>query len=271
MAAPLPSWVQAQEPFNAGWSAKYQQLLSNDKINCEMATAYGYVQSLSMMKPAGITVAIRPLAEVKKLLTADNPEGVMFSGALTELILAERAVSAIDAGRMAYILDAATTPAALKNLMGPIIVDVDRGTQGFKRANQDAEVDSLCLLMHWNKGSPDHKKVLDAIAADLTFQGRHMKTGSKTFAEMITADERKQETMGVSSWRKCIFLSEAEQKAQPAAVDGGQAQPGEADDGQQETDRGEVVHDTSDLEPLPLADGPPPGPPGDEEKFHELD
>ena len=63
----------------------------------------------------------------------------------------------------------------------------------------------------------------------------------------------------------------AEQEAQPAAVDGGQAQPGEADDGQQETDRGEVVHDTSDLEPRQLADGPPPGPPSDEEKFHELD
>ena len=64
----------------------------------------------------------------------------------------EQAVSAIDSGRIAYIIEAATTPAQVKNLMGAIIVNIDgNDDSGSKRANKDAEVDALCLMMYWHQ------------------------------------------------------------------------------------------------------------------------
>ena len=140
-----------------------------------------------------------------------NPEGVLFSGTLTSLCLPDRAVSAIDSGRIGYIIETATTPAQLKNLMGSITVNTDGADSGFKRANKDAEVDALCLMMYWHKNLEDHTKALKLIASDLVLQGRRLGAGSKTFAarfELMNAEEESRKTAAVSAWRKCIFLSE---------------------------------------------------------------
>ena len=81
----------------------------------------------------------------------------------------------------------------------------------FKRANKDAEVDALCLLLFWNHTNSELQLRLTAIASDLVFLGRRLGQGSKVFAakfEMMNAEEKSREAMSVSSWRKCIFLSE---------------------------------------------------------------
>ena len=209
MPAKLSSWVKGIA-LNAGCSARYKALITSGRLSAEMLLAYRHVSDNTPLIPAGITVAKRELVDVRKMLV-DNPEGVMFSGSLPQLCLPERAVSAIDSGRIAYIIESATTPTQLNNLVGSIIVNVDNDAAGFKRANKDAEVDALCLLMYWHREKEDHTSAFQSIASDLTFHGRRLGTGSKHFAarlELINAEEKSRETLGVSAWRKCIFLTE---------------------------------------------------------------
>ena len=177
----------------------------------ELNKAYQYVTALSAMQPAGITVGTRELADVMKLIV-DNADGVMFSGTLSQLYVDERALSTIDYGRIGYIIEEANDDAQLKKLMGVIIVNIGDGEQlRFMRANKDAEVDALCLLMYWNSRNSEVQSRLIALVSDLVFHGRRLGAGSKVFAakfELMNADEKSREAMAVSAWRRCIFLSE---------------------------------------------------------------
>ena len=92
---------------------KFKQLVISGKLGEEMMAAYKYVGELPKMEPAGITCATRELAEVRKLI-ADNSEGALFSATLTQLCLKERALSTIDCGRIAYIIETADTDSRLQ-------------------------------------------------------------------------------------------------------------------------------------------------------------
>ena len=105
----LASWVKQPITFMADNAADYNKLITSRTLKAEIQNAYEYVATLTELIPAGTTVATREIADVKEMLVA-NPEGVMFSGALTNLCLPERAISSIDSGRIGYIINAATTP-----------------------------------------------------------------------------------------------------------------------------------------------------------------
>ena len=121
------------------------------------------------MEPAGIMCATRGLAEVRKLI-AGNASGAMFSATLTQLCLEERALSTIDCGRIAYLIQTADSDSRLKIMMGVITVNIGEGEQlSFMRANKDAEVDALCLFMYWNCSNSEIRSRLVAIASDLVF------------------------------------------------------------------------------------------------------
>ena len=175
MATPLPL------PTASAWS-KFKQLVISGKLGEELMAAYKYVGELPKMEPAGIMCATRELAEVRKLI-AGNASGAMFSATLTQLCLEERALSTIDCGRIAYIIETADSDSRLKIMMGVITVNIGEGEQlSFMRANKDAEVDALCLLMYWNCSNSEITSRLVAIASDLVFLGRHLGVGSKLFA-----------------------------------------------------------------------------------------
>ena len=166
-------------PLPTDSADKLQKLVISGKLGEELSSAYKYVGSLAKMEPAGITVATRELAEVKTLI-ADNAEGAMFSGTLSQLCVDERAISTIDFGRIAYIIETADSDSRLKTMMGVITVNIEEGEQLiFKRANKDAEVDALCLLLFWNHTNSEIHLRLTAIASDLVFLGRRLGVGSK--------------------------------------------------------------------------------------------
>ena len=94
-------------PLPFEWS-KFKQLVISGKLGEELKAAYKYVRELPKMEPAGRRCATRTreLAEIRQQI-ADNAEDVMFSATLTELCLQERALSTIDCGRIAYIIETA--------------------------------------------------------------------------------------------------------------------------------------------------------------------
>ena len=210
MEQTLKGWLKTTAlPLNTDLAAKYRKLVIANTVDLELGKAYQYVKGLSAMEPAGITTGIRELAEIKKL-SAENADGIMFSGTITQLIVEERALPTIDFGRIAHIIETCATDAQLKSSLGNIIVNIEDGEQSrFMRANKDAEVDALCLFMYWHSGEPQIQTRLIAIASDLVFKGCRLGTGSKVFAkkfELMNAEEKSREAMAVSSWRKCVFL-----------------------------------------------------------------
>ena len=67
----------------------------------------------------------------------------------------------------------ADTDAQLKSLLGVIRVNIAEGEQlRFMRANKDAEVDALCLLMSWHSSNSQVHSQLIALASDLVLLGR---------------------------------------------------------------------------------------------------
>ena len=171
----LKGWLKTTAlPLPSDSADKFQKLVISGKVREELVNAHKYVETLPKMEPAGITCGIRELAEVKKLI-ADNSEGAMFSATLSQLCVDERAISTIDFGRTAYLIENADTDSKLKTMMGVITVNIEEGEQLiFKRANKDAEVDALCLLMFWNNTNSEIKSRLIAVASDLVFLGRSL-------------------------------------------------------------------------------------------------
>ena len=78
----------------------------------------------------------------------------------------------------------------------------------FKRANKDAEVDALCLLLFWNNTNSEIKSRLIAIASDLVFLGRRLDDIATKFEMMKAEENSRSQAMAGSAWRKCSFLSE---------------------------------------------------------------
>ena len=158
-------------PLPQQWG-KFRHLVFSGKLSEELMAAYNYVRELPKMVPAGRRCATRELADVRKLI-ADDAEGAMFSATLTQLYLQERALSTIDCGRIAYIIETADTDERLRNMMGVITVNIGEGEQlSFIRANKDAEVDALCLLISWHSSNPQVHSQLIALASDLVLLGR---------------------------------------------------------------------------------------------------
>ena len=109
----------------------------------------------------------------------------------------------------------------LEKAIGQIIVNMSQWGNGkiedMVRANKDAEVDALCLLLWWAKDTqeeaPDVFLALRETCTDLVFDGQKLDTGSKLYSakfSLIVQEEKLREVMAVSGWRKCIFLAEDE-------------------------------------------------------------
>ena len=217
---PSPDMNTGPLPLNEDSADKYKKLIVSGKLDEELQKSYQYAKALPVMLPAGITVPKRDLADVKKLLDKKQEEGIMFSATLKQLDISERAHSTIDYGRIGYIIEEAVTDARLKKLLGSIIVNIGEGEEqsSFARANKDAEVDGLCLLLFWH--SSNNQEVLQrliAVASDLVFEGRRLGSGSKVFAakfDLMNSDEKSREAEAVSGWRKSIFLSEYLERVQ---------------------------------------------------------
>ena len=198
--------------FPESYFDKFNELVFSGELESELQHAYEYLSSLPPMVPAGIASAIRTFDAVRQLIT-EHGDGITFSGTLAQLMLDSRAVSTIDTGMIGYILKYALTETFLKKLIGTIIVNIDDGLYlgTFQRGDSDAEVDALCLLMYWTRGCKTSEERMISLASDLVFEGRRLGSGSQVFAakfELMCLDEKSRECAGVSTWRKCLFLSD---------------------------------------------------------------
>ena len=207
----MKGWLKFSAlPLNTDSKDKYKKLIISGKLGEEWVESYQHVKSLPAMVPTGITCGIRVFADVQKLL-ADNEES-MFSGSLSQLSVDDRALATIDFGRIGHVIESAGTDFKLKEMLGDITINIEEGGQKpFMRANKDAEVDALCLLIFWHAQDKQVHSRLIELASDLVFLGRRLGLGSKVFAakfDMMNLDETSRDAMPISSWRQCIFLSE---------------------------------------------------------------
>ena len=124
--------VSEDLPLNSADSAeKFKELTISGMLDDELKKAYEYVNSLPAMVPAGVTELCLSAADVKKLVD-DNPEGFLFSGTLSDLVVDDRALSTIDYARIAYVIESADTATQLKSLLGVITVNIGEGEQALQ-------------------------------------------------------------------------------------------------------------------------------------------
>ena len=202
-----PSPRTTSVPLPAGLQKKYTDLVLANGLAAELQAACTYVGSLEI-EPSGHMAPFYTHDEVQMLIQATGT--VMFAGSLSRLALQQRAITTVDVGKLNYIIETADTDVALHKLMDCIVVNVDASSPAsYVRANCDAEIDGLCLLMYWCSNDKELTARLNMIAADLVFEGRALGDGSKLFAakfDLMNAEEKRRKVIGVNTWRTCLFL-----------------------------------------------------------------
>ena len=187
---------------------KYRYHVMSDTIHAELQSACAYVASLNMM-PVGTRAQIRGYDDVKISLRTE-PGGVPFGGSLSQLDLQHRAVTMLDFSQIGSIIECWLHEKGDMSLMREVItVNIDASNHSFYvRANRDAQVDALCLLMHWCSGNRQLTERLKAVAADLVFVCRHLGKGSKVYAAKFDLMNKEKQHFGLRKCRQCIFLLE---------------------------------------------------------------
>ena len=98
----LRNWVKGLPTtplsFDHAWADRFKNAAQQGLLSGELEAAYAHVAAKELT-PAGNACGIRDLEEVNELVKAD-PGGVIFSGSLTQLKVADRALSTIDSGRI---------------------------------------------------------------------------------------------------------------------------------------------------------------------------
>ena len=196
-------------PLPRGLLQKLKGLVIANGLNGELQAAFNHVGKLGHIQPTGKGAAVRNFDNVKSN-TENQSGGVLFGGSLSQLALQHRAMSTIDIGKLGYIIENATTDAILREMIKPIVVNIDAGNAShYVRANKDAEIDGLSLLMLWCSGDEPLSERLKAVAADLVFEARKLGDGSKVFSaqfDLISLEENERNVIGVSTWRMCLFF-----------------------------------------------------------------
>ena len=194
-----------------GLIGKYRYHVMSNSIHAELQSAYTYVASLNMM-PVGTRAQICGYDDVKISLRTE-PGGVRFSGSLSQLDLQHRAMTMLDFNQIGSIIEYWLHQTHDMSLMTEVItVNIDASNHSFYvRADRDAPIDAMCLLMYWCSGNWQLSERLKAAAADLVFVGRQLGNGSKVYAakfDLMNQEATKRYVVGLSRCRQCIFLCE---------------------------------------------------------------
>lgn len=214
-------------PLPDGLQKKYIALVGANGLQAELQAAYTYVNSLEIA-PTGIKAPVRTYDNVKKVIQATGT--AMFGGSLSQLDLQRRAINDPLTSKLHCIIGTAKTDSALHKLMDCIVVNVDASSPAsYVRANKDAEVDALCLLMYWCRHDKALTARLNMIAADLAFEGRAMGDDTNFFwakRNLMEAEENRG-LIGERAMRMCQFFN-----AQPQIeADGRHDESDESDEG----------------------------------------
>ena len=186
--------------------------LANNTITSTLHAARCAAQAAVTTEPLGVACPVQAVAAVQAACHAGH--STMASGTLSQLALGECAQRTIDVGRLMQLLGSATTH-AMRTSIGPITVNRDAWNsttaENLHRCNKDAEVDALCLMRWWCGADPSILAELDNICADLVFEFKAWGSGStltSNKAKQIDDDENRRQTLGMSSWRLCLFFAD---------------------------------------------------------------
>ena len=187
---------------------KFEDIILDGNLETELTSALRHADRVVQKIPLGKAVSARSADDVKKGATGQGP--CLFSATLSMLDLTTSAMKTLDTARMGFTIGQFETIPELMKAVGTITINCDswEGTDLKKlhRFDKDAEVQGLCLLLYWAKGT-DLEKHLKNACADLVFDAQPKGTGSKLASQKVIhvdLEEKKKQTMGCSSWRKCL-------------------------------------------------------------------
>lgn len=204
----------------------FEKWLSADVLETELGKAFKMVAEHAASQPAnplGKSSVARPPSEVKALAQTKGGVGsVLFGGSLQQLNLPAMAFDPIDTGRIGFILGDLTSVAAVATNLGTIVINsslwpADTATD-LIRASKDAEVAAVCLAYYMIVGkfvsvedlAGTKTQLLEAFN-DIPFDARAMGTGTQYKMNkfgMVQREEEERDVIGMSSARKCIFLTD---------------------------------------------------------------
>jgi len=175
----------------------FDQVIENECLGSELANAYAYCQNLPK-DPVGRASTNRPVSEI--LETATRNRGTLshcyVSGALAQLhLLSTSMPDNVNICRIRAALAEIRVLEDIANItQGPIVINVDSfdraaiTMENVLRANKDAEVAALCLVLHWLQVGAD---VLDStklqaiwFSQDLVFDAQCLGQGSEFLCEV---------------------------------------------------------------------------------------
>ena len=206
------------------YTKKLNKHLFEGTLEIEIKNAYSHVKDVVLKDPLGEKCALRLPNDVLATLKKRADASIYFGGSLSQLDLPHEAFNTMDTGALMLTLESENV-VDLAQQVGPITINLDDLTKDtmdnnawsqLKRVNKDGEVAALCLLIFWSAADagdadPVLNQALRKMAQDLTFIGEQKGVGSKLrgaqFAS-IRVDDNKRAVMGMSSWRKSLFISE---------------------------------------------------------------
>ena len=189
----------------------FQKHLLNGTIEGELKQAIAYVSQHVSVQPIGATCQVRDPAD---LFVQAKTSPILTGGSLAQLHLRADAVSTLDGGRIAFLMNEYTSGRKLLQNVGNIAISNDSwdGTHqvDLHRLNKDAEVHVLCLYAYWLKNDS-----FNIALADLKFEYQAAGFGSdKTCStlRMIDTEEKNRYVSAMSGWRRMeLYVTLSEQ------------------------------------------------------------
>ena len=184
------------------------QLVVDEKLADELTAAYAYVRAHVPATALGITVADRPVEDIKAVLGQGTTATAVTSGSLSMIQLEASAVNTLGTARIRHVLTSSETLAELKTSLGQISINADVSdiSKNVRRLDKDAEVQALCLLIYWMRD-----RTVASAAADLVFvyvHGGRASHHTTSSMKLIDAEEGSREVIGLSGWRRCIMFND---------------------------------------------------------------
>ena len=180
----------------------------------DVAKAFKHVaETYETLTPTGQACPLRDMSEVASLL-ASSGGPILFGGSINMLAVAEQAVSSsCDIAKAKHVCEGLITFADLGDMLGTVAVNLDMSpAPPFQRGTKDAEVMVACLVAYWHRDcAEESQNALRDLFSNLVFEARKMGAGSSfmcTVLNMVEVEEKSRDAIGMSAYRKCLFLTD---------------------------------------------------------------
>ncbi len=159
---------------------KLEEVLIAGGLQCEIDDAIQFVTVNVPKTAAGNRCGLATVDEIKTRCVMPD-DHFSASGSLSQLDLRSNAINLVDVGYIQMVIDQASSMRCLRELIGPIAINVDTWSGAdfadLKRGDNDGVVQALCLMIYWCQSDTEALDALIAFATDLTFKFQKMGKG----------------------------------------------------------------------------------------------